>query len=254
MMLKPLDYRRRLLTIVDAFIDPADVSHARAYRLVNRLYHDLRCRSQTIDDLVWGTFVRELTDSVFSENPSYLRTTRETLAHGSPQLRRAYLSYDFRPKFTAEERGWHTQLEDLAAWLQIKPFPWLQHDPLPYNEEGTPQAEYEQRVQANYTLSKRTPPPANVGEETLYHFVIRTAAAVLTSIDPWYSTRYGYLAVGGPYTAYHWNPSDPADRYRPLDAGASVDWATRALRAVTLQGWVWFTWQVTAASYLVSLH
>ena len=51
-MPKSLDYRRRLLAIADAFMDPADVSHTRAYRLVNRLYHDPRRRSQTIDDLV----------------------------------------------------------------------------------------------------------------------------------------------------------------------------------------------------------
>lgn len=253
-MPKPLDYRRRLLAIVDAFMDPADASQTRADRLINRLYHDPRRRLQTIDDLVWGTFVSELTDSLFYEDSEFLRQTRETLAHGSPELYRAYLSYDFRSDFSAVEQDWHTQLCELAAWLQTQPFPWLQTDPLPYGDDSAPQSEYVRRVQTITELSARTPPPDHLGNEMLYHFVMRTASAVLTGIDPWYSTRYGYLAVASPYTAYHWNPADPDGRYRPTDASASVAWAARALRAISLQDWIWMTWQVTATAYLVSLH
>jgi hypothetical protein len=253
-MPKPLDYRRRLLAIVDAFMDPSDGSHTRACRRVNRLYHDPRRRLQTIDDLVWGGFVSELTDSVFYEQLEYLQQTRETLVHGSPELHRAYLSYDFRSDFTAVERDWHAHLCELAAWLQTQPFPWLQSDPLPLGDESAAQSEYERRVQAITALSARTPPPAHVGEEKLYHFVTRTDSAVLAGINPWSSTRYGYLAAAVPYTAYQWNPADPNDRFRPIDAGTSVAWAVRALQAITLHGWVWMTWQVTASSYLVSLH
>lgn len=253
-MPKPLDYRRLLLTIVDAYLDPADVSHIRADRFVSRLYHDPRRRLQTIDDLVWGGLVSQLTDSLFSEDRGYLYQTRETLKHGSPELHRAYLSYDFRPDFTAVERDWHAQLCQLAAWLQTSPFPQLQREPLPHGVESAARSEYERRVQAIAALSARTPPPAQVGEETLYHFVMRTAEAVLAGINPWDTARYGYLAAAVPYTAYHWNPADPADRFRPIDADTSVARAGRALQALTLHGWVWMTWQVTASSYLVSLH
>ena len=254
-MPKPLDYRRRLLNVVNAYLDPADTSHVRADRLIDRLYHDhFRHNSQTIDDLVWGGFVQELTDSEFSENPTYLQQTRDALALGSPELHRAYLNYDFRQEFTDVERDWHAQICDLAAWLQTKPFPWLQSGPLPADDELGAHAEYEQRVSVITELSAQSPPPAHVGEEKLYHFVMRTASAVLTGINPWYAMRCGYLAAGGAYTEFHWNPADPDDRYRPIDAGMSVDWAARALRAITLQDWVWMTWQITATSYLVSLH
>lgn len=252
---KPLNYRRRLLTILNAFLDPADASHARARHLVSRLYHDPRRRGlQTIDDLVWGTFVSELTDPDFSENAAYLQATRETLRHGSPDLHRAYLSYDFRSYFTEVERDWHRQLEELAAWLQTEPFPDIIAGSLPRSQNAVAQAAYEQRILTIRAVSAQTPPPAELGEEMLYHLILRTASAVLTAIDPFYSARYGYLAAAGPYTAYHWDRANPAAHHRPIDAGASVAWASRALRAITLHDWVWWTWQVTSTSYLVSLH
>lgn len=250
-MPKPLDYRRRLLAIVDAFMDPADLSHTRGIRLINRLYRDPRRRLQTIDDLVWGGFVSELTDSDFYENPEYLQQARETLARGSSELHRAYLSYDFRPDFSDVERDWHAQLCELAAWLQ--------NIHLPLGDGLVAQSEYERHVHAITTLSARTPPPTHMGEEKLYHFIMRIVSAVLVGIDLRYSdlrnfTQYEYLAAAAPLTAFHWNPADPNDRYRPIDANPSVAWATRALRAITLQDWVWMTCQITATSYVVSLH
>lgn len=255
-MPKSLDYRRRLLNVVNAYLDPADASHGRADRLIARLYHDHFSRnSQTVNDLVWGGFVQALTDSEFSENAEYLRQTRETLAHGSPEIHRAYLSYDFRPDFTYIERDWHMRLGELGAWLQTQPFPWLQGGPLPANDESAAtQSKYETRAQAITELSAHSPPPAHLGEEKLYHFIMRSASAVLTGINPWYSMRCGYLAAAAPLTEYHWNPADPNDRYKPIDAGPSVDWAVRALRAIALQEWIWMTWQIAAGAYLVSLH
>lgn len=253
-MPKPLDYRRRLLRIVDAFSDPTDTAHAHALRLIDRLKHDRRRGLQSIDDLVWGTLISELSDSLFFNDPDFLHTTRETLLHGSPELHRAYLNYDFRPDFTDVEREWHTQLTELATWLLTRPFPLTPHGPLPRDDETTSQAEYERRAHAIRELSDRTPPPAYVGEEALYHYILRTASTALTSINPWGSSRLGRLVMDGQYTEYHWDPENPAASRYPPDADISIEWAERALRAVTLQGWVWFTWQITRDAYLVSLH
>jgi hypothetical protein len=253
-MPKLLAYRRRLLAIVNAFLDPTEASHTRARHLLKRLYHDPRRRSQTVDDLVWGTFVSELTDADFCEDAAYLQATRNTLLHGSPELHRAYLSYDFRPLFSEVERDWHTQLQELAAWLQTQPFHDITAESLARSERTAAHAEYEQHIQVIRTLSEHSPVPAHVGEEMLYHLILRTASAVLSTIDAFYSARYGYLAAAGPYTAYHWNPAQPAALRCPIDASDSVSWASRALQAITLHDWVWWTWQVTSTSYLVSLH
>ena len=152
----------------------------------------------------------------------------------------------FRPDFSDVERDWHAQLCELTAWLQ--------NVALPQQDESAAQSEYERHVRTITALSARTLPPAHIGEEKLYHFVMRTASAVLVGIDPWYSARYGYLAAAAPLTAYHWKPAAPNNCYRPIDAGPSIAWAARALQAITLQDWVWMTYQITVISYVVSLH
>lgn len=253
-MPQPLNYRRRLLAVVDAFLDPSESSHARAHRLIKRLYQDPRRSVTTIDGLVWHRLLDALSESAFSTDPANLwRTVHDTLTHGSLELHRAYLSYDYRPEFTDEEGEWHARLTDLASWLQTRPFPVQQRGLLPRGDESAPQAEYERRVRAIQALAERTPMPTHLGEETLHHFIMRTAAAVLTGINSWQSTRLGYLVVATPYTEYHWDPANPKDA-RPPNADASVEWSARALRAVTMQDWVWLTWQITASSYLVSVH
>lgn len=254
-MTKPLNYRRRLLAIVDALMDPSTASHGRAHRLIKRLYQDPRRNSLSIDDLVWHWLLNKLSDVSLTTDPqASLREIRETLMHGSPMLHRAYLSYDYRPDFTEAERDWHARLTELASWLLSMPFPVQARGPLPEDDETTPQAEYERRVRAIRMLAEQTPPPTHLGEETLYHFILRTADATLTSINPNGTIRTGYLVAASPYTEYHWDPAQPSAPHRPPDAGASVDWATHALRAVTMRDWVWLTWQITAGSYLVSLH
>ncbi|WIG58963.1 MAG: hypothetical protein OJF49_001710 [Ktedonobacterales bacterium] len=238
-----LDYRRRLLSIVTAFQDPTAADHVRARRLVERLYHDPRRRLQTLDDLVWGGFVSELTDSVFYELPEYLQATREVLLHGSTELHRAYLSFDFRSDFTEVEHNWHAQLLDLAVWLQRGVF----------DNAGASQAEYERRVETISALSHLTPPPPHVGEETLYHYILRTAEAVLTGIESRSFGQIPYLVAAAPWVQVYWNPDNANDRPWP-DATASVSWAERALRSIIRQEWVWVTWQITNAAYLISIH
>lgn len=253
-MPKPLNYRRRLLAIVDTYLDPTDISHARAHLLLHRLAHARRFRFHTIDEMVWSGFASELNDSLFNRDAAYLHQTRQTLLHGSPELHRTYLRYDFRSFFTEVERDWHNQLLELAAWLQTKPFSEVADDLLPISSDWEPQAEYERRVQAVRAVSDQTPPPPQIGEETLYHFILRTAEAVLTAIHPFYSARFSFLVVAPPFTAYNWDRSNPTAHQYLIDAEASIAWASRALKAISLQDWVWLTWQVTATSYVVSLH
>jgi hypothetical protein len=242
----PLNYRRRLLAIVNAFLEPADPTHARADRLVDRLYHDPRRRlqfGQTVNELIWGDLISQLTDFVFYEQPGYLQETRNTLLHGSSELHRAYLCYDFRDQFSGVEREWRDRASTLAQWLQSSQF----------TDPDALLAEYERQTTPIKELSARSPLPKNLGDETLYHLLLRMASDVICGINPRYSARFGYLATSVPWTLMQCPMAD--ERVHPCpDAGPSVVWAERALRAIVAEDWVWMTWQVTDKAYLVSLH
>ncbi len=150
----PLNYRCRLLTIVNAFLDPADPTHARAQRLADRLYHDSNRLVQTIDYVVWNGLVSQLTDCVFYGSPAYLQETRNTLTNGSPELHRAYLRYDFRDQISEAEREWHTQSHDLARWLLAFPFS---------DREGGI-AEYARRNETIKQFAARSTAPRTLGK------------------------------------------------------------------------------------------
>src|SRR5262249_30867482 len=69
-----LNYRRRLLAILDAFLDPGERTYARAHRLVDRLFRDPRRQGRvatTLDWVVWDHYVSELIDSECYDDPDY---------------------------------------------------------------------------------------------------------------------------------------------------------------------------------------
>lgn len=115
-MMPNIKYRRRLLTIIELLLEGTPEARARAMRLRDRLY--LTHRRHTINDVVWGGYVSELTDSVFFDDTDYPKATRKMLRHGSTEVHRAYLNYDFRPDFSDVEQVWLGNLLDLAAWLE----------------------------------------------------------------------------------------------------------------------------------------
>lgn len=238
----PYPYRRSLLAVVEAFLESTPASLAKAHRMVRRL--EAARQFTTLDTLVWSGFISELTDSLFYQDPTYLAELRTLLLHGSPDIHRAYLRYDYRPDFTVVEGAWHEQLSRLGELLQSAPFA----------DASVAIEEYQRYVNAIEALAAQASAPRHVGDEQVYHFILREVSATLTTIDLRHALlNVGWLIPNAPYTVF---PPDWARREfdRLPDLGEQVAWARRALRALVAEGWLCLTWQVTPNHYLVALH
>jgi hypothetical protein len=241
-MPRQLNQRRTLLAAVEAFLEDTPTSLAKAHRLVQRLQKARQWT--TLDTLVWGGFISQLTDSLFYKDPDYLTRLRATLLNGSSEIHRAYLNHDCRTEFTPIKRDWYERLRRLGEFLQAAPLA----------DASAAIEDYQRQVSAIESLLVQTPAPQDIGQEQLYHFILREVTAALTTID----LRHALLNVGwmipeGPYSVF---PPDRAIReFDQLpDASEQIAWARRALRALAGEGWLAITWQVTSKHYLVSLH
>lgn len=248
-MLERADYRSLLLTIVDAFLEGTPASLARAHSLKDILlrFHDRKPWTTTLDDMVWGDYVLMLSDSVYYRSEEFLRETRTLLAQGSPDFHRAYLNYDCRPVFTPAEQEWLDHLLHLLTLLQQ----WRATTSENLTEE------YNRHVAAIAALSPHTHPPTVSGDETLHHYVLRHVSEVLTHIDLRASVLLARrLTPTAPCTLFGNDDTYHPHKHRldMPDATTSVEWADRALRAITHRGWMFITWQVAATSYHISLH
>lgn len=210
-MTRPLNLRRALLAAVDAFLEASPPSLAKAHRLVARCYAARRFVS--LNEIVWGGIIVALTDFEHYENVHHLREYRNLLAAGSSEIHRAYLNHDCSADFTAEERIWHEQLAELLDFLQDFPFP---------DAEAATKS-YEQRVVRIGQSVLLSPPPSQLGEEMIYHLILRDVSAVLTTLDLRLSLLLGRLVPAAPLTAF---PPQTNDwRERMPDASGSLDWA-----------------------------
>lgn len=248
-MLESAAYRNLLLTIVDAFLEGTPNSLARAHSLADTLlpFRDRKPWITTLDTMVWGGYVLMLGDRVFFESEEFLCETRTLLSQGAPDIHRAYLNYDFRPKFTAAEHEWIEHLLHLLTLLRE----WRSTTSETHTEA------YDRHVAAIAALSPRILPPTTPGDETLHHFILRHVSEVLTHIHLGCSTTARRLTPTAPRTSY----GGDDDTYRPRkhklnvpDATTSVEWADKALRAITHRGWLFITWQVTATSYHITVR
>lgn len=247
-MLESADYRSLLLTIVDAFLEGTPVSLARAHSLTSTLLLFRNRNPQTLDSVVWGGYVSMLIDFEFYESEEFLRETRAFLAQGSPNIHRAYLNFDYRSDFTPAEHEWLEHLLHLLTLLRQWRATSFETDTETYNRH----------VAAIVALGPHTHPPTVSGDETLHHYVLRHVSEVLTHIDLRASVLLARrLTPTAPCTLF----GNDDDTYRPHkhrldmpDATTSVEWADRALRAITHREWMFITWQVTATSYHISLH
>jgi hypothetical protein len=238
---RPLNIRRTLLAAVDDFIEASPAALAKAHRLVARCY-DAR-RSFTLDDVVWDGIIMALTDSVFYEHLPTLREYRALLAVGSPEIRRAYLNFDFSPDFTPEERAWLGKLNDLLDFLGGFPFP----------DRDAALQEYERRVEEIKQSMLQSPPPKRLGDETIYHLILREVSTILINVNLRYSLlRSTHLVPRAPYSSFPPQPDEGRDD--TPDISGDLDWARRALRSIVEQGWLLLTWRVTPEHYHLALH
>ena len=90
-MARPLNVRRALLAAVDAFLEATAEPATKGHRIVKRYY--AARRFTTLDEIVWGGIIMELTDFDYFTSRSYLLARRSLLAQGSTEIHRAYLNF-----------------------------------------------------------------------------------------------------------------------------------------------------------------
>jgi hypothetical protein len=238
---QPLNIRRTLLTAVDSFLEASPASLTKAHRLIARC--EDACPFFTLNDVVWGGFVRELTDSLFYESAPWLSEFRSLLVAGSHEIYRTYLNYNFDGKFTQAERTWISALHEMLDFLSGYPFP----------DRDQAISRYENLVAKIKQAMLQSPSPERLEEETIYHLILREASAILISVDRRFSAlRSTHLVPNGPYTSY--GPQPRKGRDTEPDISGDLDWTRRALNSIVEQGWLLLTWQVTPEHYRLSLH
>jgi hypothetical protein len=153
---RPLNVRRTLLAAVDAFLEASPSSLSKARQLLARC--DKASRPFTVGDIVWGYFIPHLKDSLFCEDPDFLRDLRTVLAAGSPEIHRTYLNCDFARALTADERTWLTTVSDMLDFL----------GGFPFAENEAALHEYTRRTEAIAQAMRLSPPPKRLEDETIY--------------------------------------------------------------------------------------
>jgi len=233
------NYRMRLQTAVDSFLDPTPTSMVRAHRIVQGCQRTLKMF--TLDRLIWGGTVSALQDSVFFQDRAYLEELHEKLQLPLGAIERAYVRHDFRDELSAAEQEWAEKLMELAEFLNLFPF------------ADTDRAvdEYRRRTEEIQVLSARAPTPQRPGEETVYHLILRQVSAALVNVNLVVSqvrfTMYGHLVADAPY-------SEINDTGAPPDMSKAVVWARSALHAISGNEWLFITWQANRNSVIVMLY
>ncbi len=118
-------YRRTLLKAVEAFLEGSPVSREHAHRIVKRCYAALNREKEpvTLNAIIWGAFIKALTDSVFYESEPFLRQTQQILqGHAPGTIARTAFKEDYRVYFTREDEQWYAELLSLLHFIQTVPY------------------------------------------------------------------------------------------------------------------------------------
>jgi hypothetical protein len=257
-------YQKRLLEAVETFLEGSSTSQTQAHDSIQRWVAEMQSltRNLTLDDILWGSFVIALTDSVFYESEAYLQDTRELLlGHASRNRFTAVFTEDYHPYFTMDEVEWYEHLLGMIDFLTMIPFDRLHQaiDPALQNKERwetilerIPEAvqiekleqDYEQRKARLEKIAGKSPAPENVGDESIYHLVLREVTFILAEI--WVvpaAARAGYPILGGPHSDYR-----GAELYQFPDMTEYIMWAKRVLGALRKEGSVLiFSWRLHKA-------
>jgi hypothetical protein len=165
------------------------------------------------------------------------------LAKGSTDVHRAYLNFDFRDQFDQVEQVCYAELWNMLDFFQGFPF----------DDAELARADYERRKLRIIQLALQSPPPASLGDEMIYHFIMREVTEITTSIglSSALLARKSMIPVGR-YSAMPPQTDDWLDE-KP-DPRESLERARKALRSIEEQDWMLITWQVTRHHYNLSLH
>lgn len=261
-MQKRGSYQKRLLEIVETLLEGSSASQI--HESIHHWVVEMRSstRSLTLDDILWGSFVISLTDSVFYENEAYLQDIRELLLGHIPRNRfTAVFTEDYQLYFTRDEAEWYEHLLKMVDFLLMIPFAKLHQaiGPALQNQERwetileqIPEAaqielleqDYEQRKERLEKMVRKSSIPENVGDEAIYHLVLREVTFILAEI--WVvpaTARAGYPILGGPHSDFR-----GAELYQFPDMTEHIMWAKRVLEALRKEGSVLiFSWRLHKA-------
>jgi len=250
-------YRRQLLRAVEAFLEGTASSRARAQRIIRRCHTAIRSEAAeaTLDWLMWEFFIAALGDSVYYESESYLQETRDLLlGHSSANIARVVISEDFRAVFTADEAEWYAQLLSMAEFVTTIPFAkvhqatfatWQHRIPWSTMRATIPEVEQVEEIEADYRRRKQmieaiaatSPAPENMGDEKIYHVVLREVTSLLAGIR-----------IGRPIIRYGYPTPDIPYRGDDLDMLESVKWTKRALAALAGEGTLFLSCRFSKAA------
>jgi hypothetical protein len=260
-MQKRWNYQKRLLEAVEAFLDETPEVQTQAHADIQHWVAEARnsAESMTLDDIIWGSFVIELTDSVFYENKTYLRDTRELLLGRDRRNRfTALFMGDCRSYFTVDEVAWYDHLLGMVDFLVAIPF--VRFHEVIYPEfqnkerwetirERVPEAaqvekleqDYEQRKVRLEEIAAKSPVPEDAGAESIYHLVLREVTSILAEIWVVPVAAYvGYPILGGPHSNFR-----GAGENQYPNMTEQIVWAKRVLEALSNEeGELLFSWRL----------
>ena len=230
----------------------------------------------TLNDIIWGAFIQALTDSVFYESEQFLRQTQQTLQGHSPgNIARTVFKEDYRVYFTREEEQWYAELMSLLDFILTTPFAkiheatyqawqnkatWATIRPtLPEAvQAGKIDEEYLQRKALIEDISARSLLPEDVGDEQIYHLMLREVTSILTAIRVGHAgIVFGYPVLDGAYTDYR---SSLSSQFERVDMTERLFWAKKSLDALAGKEELFISWRLSKAStfdgdmLLVSFH
>jgi hypothetical protein len=262
-MSRSMIYWRQLLRAVDAFLEGTPSARVRAQRIIQRCYAAIHteAKESTLDQIIWNFYVAPLTDSLFYESEAYKRETRGILLGQSSQnIARTILSEDFRPSFTADEAKWHAQLLSMVDFLRAFPYTkihaatfqaWQRKDTWATTRTVIPEAVQADEAEANYqrrkalieALAARSPSPEQMGEEKVYHVVLREVTTLITAIRVGMAAVVcGYPVLTPPYSG------TTSSEYGVLNMSERLSWMKRALEALEGKDALLLSWRLSKAS------
>lgn len=268
-MSRNISYRSQLLQAVDAFLEGTPASFTHAQQIIAQSHHELytEAKVSTLDQVFWDFFIGPLTDSLFYEDRAYLQEMQRMLLGDASHISlRMSIGEDFRPEFTEDETAWYAQLLDMVEFLLHIPFEQIhqatsaarqQRDTWMKVRRTIPaviqaqelEKEYRQRKDAIEAIAARTPPPKNIGDEKIYHLVLREVTLAVIGIhvdEP--AIHFGYPIPRPPF------------RGPDIDLSESIAWSKRALDALSGKGGIFTTWCLSSAPgfgadlFVVSFH
>jgi hypothetical protein len=243
MMSSQIDYRKRFLHIVETFLEGTPSSIGHGLRALERMP---RPDTSSLNGLMWGPYFSMLSDCEYHQSREFLRQLQGELSGASRSAQRTYLNYDFRPEMTTEEHDWYLAVESLLVF--VREMAGAPEKVMPSSPEALTAA-YQRRTTEINEIMERQPTAALIGDERIPSFVLHQVSTVITNLDILTSKHRGFLIPDGIYSSF---VAYPNNRFAP-NASACLDWAERAMQAISGRGWLLIMWQVRGACPVFSL-